>query len=182
MEPKETSAEPKTLRVRLGPVASDLIEGSDEPPAAALDRQITSMKNDGARLAVLEDRDQRQTDALIRLAAAQDRQSDVVAKLFTLVDFRTRELANLFLHISTLVGTRFADGDELERLHRRLGEIALDFDKDAKALSETVRALSKDIEQGSGALTQSLEDQRLTLTDRAELTRPTPGKDRGYER
>ncbi len=174
--------QPKQVRVRLGQIALELIDGAMEQPALALDQRIKKLRNDTLRLSVLEERDRRQTDALSRLAAAQDRQSKVVSKLFDLVDFRTRELANLFLHISTLVGTKFAEGEELERLHRRLGEIAQDFDKDANALSDIIQVLSRDAERASTGLGRSIEDQQLTVPLQGELMPVTAEKDRGYER
>ena len=172
----------KQIRVRLGQIALELIDGAMEQPALALDQRIKKLRNDTLRLSVLEERDRRQTDALSRLAAAQDRQSKVVSKLFDLVDFRTRELANLFLHISTLVGTKFAEGEELERLHRRLGEIAQDFDKDANALGDIIQVLSRDAVQSSTGTGQSIEEQQLTVSLPTGQTNATREKDRGHER
>lgn len=183
---QETS---KQVRVRLGQVALELIDGAPEQPAIALDQRIEKMRDDTRRVRDLEDlldqhreRDGRQTRALVQFAEAQDHQSRVVGKLFDLVDFRTRELANLFLHISTLVGTRFATGEDLERLHRRLAEIAQDFDKDASTLGEIIKVLSKDAERSSGALGQSLEEQHLTVPLQSDLDRAASEKDRGHER
>lgn len=177
------------LRVRLGRTAMTLIDGSTEQPAIALDQHIERLQAEAAQLeefkslvAQHRDRDGRQSEALSKLAGALDRQSDTVSRLFNLVDFRTRELANLFLHISALVGTKFATGADLERLHRRLAEIAQDFEKDANIVSEFLTKLSRETERSSSDLTRSLEEQNLTTALHGDPDHVSLKKTQEFER
>ncbi len=128
--PEDTT---KAIRIRLRPAALELIEDRCELPANALDMAISELLHDRSRanrlehtVSAFEARDLRQTEALSALALTYRAQTSAIGDLTDLVDHRTKEMVRIFTHISTLVGTKFAGGEELQRLHKRFQEMSVD--------------------------------------------------------
>lgn len=174
----------RPVRVRLGPIATALIEGASEPPANALEEHIERLRNDSRRIPDLEARISDQTKALADLVSALNKQNDVVSTLAALVDSRTKQLANLFLHMTTLIGTKFADGEERERLHKRLSEIAEDFEKDMQQLGTFLDREAREASRGATDLAKSIEEQALTLPTQGDRETASQQKERasGFQR
>jgi len=134
-------------------------------------------------MSAFEARDLRQTEARSALALTCRAQTTAIGDLTDLVDHRTREMVNIFLHISTLVGTNFTEGEEREILHRRFEEIFQDIWTHMEALS----GLVKDQQHARETLTNKVigraEEGRLAIAEN-EMA-PAPRRDqntRGMER
>jgi hypothetical protein len=179
----------KSIRVRLGPVAADLVADHPEVPAAALETEIALLISDRHKLAETSDlialyqqRDIQQTEILTNLAATSRAQTDAIDALSQLVDHRTRELSKLMQHIGALIGNRMTEGNERELLHLRFEEIFMDLGKQMDALSKLVTGKTREAVRQSSNLNQQLDEHSLTLPLKVVEEKIIPIKDRGHER
>ena len=184
--PEDTT---KAIRIRLGTAALDLIKGQSELPANALDMAISELLHDRSRanrlehtVSAFEARDLRQTEALSALALTCQAQTTAIGDLTDLVDHRTKEMVRIFTHISTLVGTKFTDGEELQRLHKRFQEMSEDLASQMSKLSDLVASKSREAAKTTGRLITSIEEQHLAVPLQGEQRTFEPEKGRGHER
>jgi methyl-accepting chemotaxis protein len=108
--------------------------------------------------------------------------TSAIGDLTDLVDHRTKEMVRIFTHISTLVGTKFTDGEELQRLHKRFQEMSEDLASQMTNLSDLVASKSRETAKTTGRLITSIEEQRLAVPVEGEQRTFEPEKGRGHER
>jgi chromosome segregation ATPase len=181
---------PENRRLTLGPELSSFLGTLPDQSATSLDREFQSLLQSRDRVADLEAEraaNMKIISSLLQngaeMSSALSETSTSVSRLTDLIDHRTREMVNIFLHISTLVGTNFTEGEERERLHRRFEEIFQDIGTHMEALS----GLVKDQQHARETLTNKVigraEEGRLAIAEN-EMT-PAPRRDqntRGMER
>ena len=167
-------------RIKLGPVATDLLDRLSEQTPAALDLEIARLLQTTDRVAHLETQAVSNAETVSRLveinsalSAALGSTSESVTQLTDMIDHRTREFEKLLIHISTMIGSHLTDGDERDRLHARLQEIEKDLGKQLTALSSLVQDQNKSRQvQVQNAIGRA-EEERLTITEQeATLTKP----------
>lgn len=167
-------------RIKLGPVATDLLDRQPEQTPAALDLEIARLLQTTDRVAYLEAQAVSNADTVSRLveinsafSAALGSTSKSVTHLTDMLDHRTREFEKLLIHISTMVGSHLSDGDERDRLHTRLQEIEKDLGKQMSALSSLVQDQNKSRQvQVQNAIGRA-EEERLTIAEQETvLTKP----------
>ncbi|KJZ17904.1 hypothetical protein [Loktanella sp. S4079] len=145
-------------RIKLGPVATDLLERLPEQTPAALDLEIARLLQTTDRVAHLEAQAVSNADTVARLveinsafSAALGSTSTSVSNLTDMIDHRTREFEKLLIHISTMVGSHLSDGDERDRLHARLQDIEKDLGTQPFHRSSVIRT-SHDIRRSKTPL------------------------------
>jgi len=130
-------------------------------------------------VSAFEARDLRQSEARSALALTYRAQITAISDLTDLIDHRTREMVNIFLHISTLVGTNFTEGEERERLHRRFEEIFQDIGTQMEALSGLVKDQQHARETRTNRVIARAEEGRLAIAEN-EMT-PAPGRNQNTQ-
>ncbi|WP_299755083.1 hypothetical protein [uncultured Boseongicola sp.] len=133
-------------------------------------------------VSAFEARDLRQTEALSALALTCRAQTNAISGLTDLIDHRMCKMVNTFLHISTLVGTKFTNGEELPRLHKRFQEMSEDLASQMTILSNLVASKLRENAKTTGRLITSIEEQRLAVPLEGEQRTFEPEKGRGHER
>ena len=88
----------------------------------------------------------------------------------------------IFTHISTLVGAKFPDSEELQRLHKRFQEMSEDLASQMTNLSDLVASKSRETAKTTGRLITSIDEQRLAVLLEGEQRTFEPEKGRGHER
>ncbi len=176
-------------RIKLGPVATVLLDRLSEQTPAALDLEIARLLQTTDRVAHLEAQAVSNAETVSRLveinsafSAALGSTSTSVSNLTDMIDHRTREFEKLLIHISTMVGSHLTDGDERDRLHTRLQDIEKDLGTQLTALSSLVRDQNKSRQvQVQNAIGRA-EEERLTIAEQESvLTKPQPER-AGVER
>lgn len=183
--------EPKqNRRMTLGPELSRFVDSLPDQSATALDKAFQSLCETRDRVADLEKErgsSQHTIASLLttvsEMSTALSETSQSVSQLTEMMDHRTQHMTTIFLHISTLVGTKFADGDERDRLHRRLQELSTDLEKQMDVLSKFVRDQQTHRERTVSQVVGRAEEERLTLAEQQGIAPPQQARqDRGMER
>ncbi|WP_342075130.1 hypothetical protein [Yoonia sp. SS1-5] len=163
----------QNYRLRLGPVVSNLLDTLAEPTPVALDAEVKKLLAGREQLTVLEQKGAEDTARLRRfmqqhaeMAEALSATSDSVSKLTDMMDHRTREMVTIFLHVSSLVGSRYAEGEELAHIHRRFKELNSDLETQIDRLLSQVREQKQTRETKVAQVTARAEEERLTLPER----------------
>ncbi len=169
-------------RIKLGPVATELLDQQFEQTPTALDLEITRLLQNTNHVAHLETQAVSNAQTVSRLveinsalSAALRATSQSVTHLKDMIDHRTREFEKLLIHISTMVGSHLSDGDERDRLHARLQEIEKDLGTQLSALSSLVQEQDKSRQVQVQTAIGRAEEERLTIAEQqATLTRLQP--------
>ena len=179
-----TQTKKRDQRMRLGPVVRELLATYSNPTSAELDSEVQELIRDREKLKsyVSPSRDttlnfEPLENRLDRMSEAVVSTGELITNLTELTDHRTRELAKLFLHISTMVGVKFTDNEEeRDRLHRRFNEMFQDLEKQMTSLSKLLKQKQVKHEKSMTAVQASMDEQRVAIV---EKQRPL---DRGMER
>jgi hypothetical protein len=163
----------QSYRIKLGPVASDLLDGLADQTPATLDSKIIELLHTAKRIEQLEAergdmmvRNSVLADHILTVADALETTSVSITTLTNLVDHRTREFEKLLLHISTLVGTHMTDGDERERLHHRFHEMAREMSKQLDSLSTLVKDQHQQRQRQVQQAVGRADEERLTIVEK----------------
>lgn len=185
------SEEPlKNLRVTLGPELSKFVRSLDDQSAPSLDIEFLSLIEARNRTKDLEDEraaNRATITSLLEqvgaLSAALGQTSASVSNLTDMMDHRTREMITVFVHISSMVGTKFAQGEELEHIHRRFTELNNDLERQMEELSGLLKEQQAVRENTVQSITGRAEEERLSLAEQQDLaTSERASKERGFER
>ena len=169
-------------RIKLGPVATDLLDRQSEQTPTALDLEIARLLQTADRVAHLETQTVSNTQTVSRLleinsalSAALGSTSQSVTHLTDMIDHRTREFEKLLIHISTMVGSHLSDGAERDRLHARLQDIEKDLGTQLAALSSLVQDQKRSRQMQVQNAIGRAEEERLTIAEEQEArTKPQP--------
>ncbi|MBF9052429.1 hypothetical protein GTA62_20780 [Roseobacter sp. HKCCD9010] len=172
-------------RIKLGPVATDLLDRQSEQTPTALDLEIARLLQTADRVAHLETQAASNTQTVSRLleinsalSSALSSTSDSVTHLTDMIDHRTREFEKLLIHISTMVGSHLSDGAERDRLHARLQDIEKEFGTQLAALSSLVQDQKRSRQMQVQNAIGRAEEERLTIVEE-EATHTKPQPERG---